>query len=92
MPGPEVRGHIRRSSSGNIFEEQTAMKFRIITFFSVVLTVFMTVGSVAAGDAKTGKNVYFLPNLPPKLNLLRQRNYSYHIDIELIYANFRTNF
>ena len=34
------------------------MKFRIITFFSVVLTVFMTVGTVEAGDAKKGKKVF----------------------------------
>ena len=34
------------------------MKFRIITFFSVMLTVIMTVGTVEAGDAKKGKKVF----------------------------------
>ena len=34
------------------------MKFRIITFFSVALTVIMTVGTVEAGDSKKGKKVF----------------------------------
>ncbi len=34
------------------------MKFRIVTFFSVALTVIMTVGTVEAGDAKKGKKVF----------------------------------
>ena len=34
------------------------MKFRIIAFFSVALTVIMTVGTVEAGDEKKGKKVF----------------------------------